>query len=73
MLAKRVEKDLVEAVRGSDRFGSAVYRSHLSRRRLSIHARFVAQALDVFAGSGIVENIPRENAIRAQDIREVSR
>jgi hypothetical protein len=59
MLAQRIT-DPVEAFRQRERAnaGSPVYRKKLRTRGLSIHARFVEKAMDVFGGSSIVENVP---------------
>ncbi|HIB66491.1 MAG TPA: hypothetical protein EYO33_15605 [Phycisphaerales bacterium] len=56
MLAKRL--DPVEEYRRRSGAHSPVYRARLKRRKLSIHARFVASAFDVFTGAKIEENIP---------------
>lgn len=60
MLAHRL--DPVESYRLKAAAGSPVYRKKLRTRGLSIHARFVEKAMDVFAGSSIVENIPNIEA-----------
>ncbi len=60
MLAQRL--DPVDAYRQKAAQGSPVYRKKLRTRSLSIHARFVERALDVFAGSSIAENIPLAEA-----------
>jgi hypothetical protein len=59
MFAQRLV-DPVEAYRQKERAaaGSPVYRKKLRTRGLSIHARFVEKAMDVFGGSSIVENVP---------------
>lgn len=57
MLAQRL--DPIDAYRQRGMNGSPVYRKKLRTRGLSIHARFVEKALDVFADSSIVENLPR--------------
>lgn len=57
MLAQRL--DPVEAYRQRASAGSPVYRKKLRTRGLSIHARFVERAMDVFADSSIVENVPK--------------
>lgn len=57
MLAKRLDSS-IEAYGRRTHSGSPVYRQSLKRRRLSIHARFVAAAFDVFPGGAILENIP---------------
>lgn len=64
MLAQRVI-DPVEAYRQKERAltGSPVYRKKLRTRGLSIHARFVEKAMDVFGGSSIVENVPNEEGL----------
>ncbi len=56
MLAQRL--DPVEAFRQRNSQGSPVYRQRLKRRGLSIHARFVAEATQVFPDAMIIENIP---------------
>lgn len=56
MLAQRL--DPVESYRLKAAAGSPVYRKKLRTRGLSIHARFVENAMDVFGGSTIIENIP---------------
>jgi hypothetical protein len=56
MLAQRL--DPIDAYRQRTTHGSPVYRKKLRTRGLSIHARFVEKALDVFAGSSIVDNVP---------------
>lgn len=56
MLAQRL--DPIDAYRQRAVGGSPVYRKKLRTRGLSIHARFVEKAFDVFSGSSIVENIP---------------
>ncbi len=56
MLAKRI--DPVEDYKRRAVSASAVYQHNLKRRRLSVHARFVAAAFDVFPGASIVENAP---------------
>ena len=67
MLAQRVV-DPVEAYRQRNATGSPVYRKKLRTRGLSIHARFVEKALDVFAGSSIMENIPIiESALEGEE------
>lgn len=73
MLAKRIVEDPVEAYRGYRNRQSSVYRSHRARRKLSIHARFVAQALDVFADARIVENIAAPSTSDVTSLREVSK
>lgn len=66
MLAQRL--DPIEAYRQRNSQGSPVYRKKLRTRGLSIHARFVEKALDVFAGSSIVENVPRiESALENKE------
>lgn len=66
MLAQRL--DPIEAYRQRSAAGSPVYRKKLRTRGLSIHARFVEKALDVFAGSSIVENVPHlENRIENKE------
>jgi hypothetical protein len=57
MLAQRL--DPIEAYRQRANAGSPVYRKKLRTRGLSIHARFVERAMDVFADSSIVENVPK--------------
>jgi hypothetical protein len=59
MLAKRI--DPVEEYRRRSYSTSPVYRSSLKRRKLSVHARFVASAFDVFPGASILENRPVES------------
>jgi hypothetical protein len=56
MLAKRI--DPVEDYKHRSFGASPVYRNSLRRRKLSVHARFVASAFDVFPGAKILENIP---------------
>lgn len=58
MLAKRI--DPIEDYHNRSRGVSPVYRNSLRRRKLSVHARFVAAAFDVFPGASILENIPAE-------------
>lgn len=58
MLAKRI--DPVEEYKRRSYSPSPVYRNSLKRRKLSVHARFVASAFDVFPGASILENIPAE-------------
>jgi len=59
MLAKRI--DPVEEYSRRSYSASPVYRSFLGRRRLSVHARFVASAFDVFPGASILENRAAES------------
>lgn len=67
MLAQRVI-DPVEAYRQRGTIASPVYRKKLRTRGLSIHARFVEKAFDVFAGSSIVENVPIiESALEGEE------
>ena len=56
MLAKRI--DPVEEYKRRSYSTSPVYRNNLKRRKLSVHARFVAAAFDAFPGASILENIP---------------
>lgn len=56
MLAKRI--DPVEEYKRRSYSPSPIYKNSLKRRKLSVHARFVASAFEVFPGAGIVENIP---------------
>lgn len=65
MLAKKL--DPVEEYARRAKATSPVYRAKLKRRKLSVHARFVASAFDVFAGARIVENIPAEKAQKADE------
>lgn len=60
MLAQRL--DPIDAFRRRAVSGSPVYRKRLKSRQLSIHARFVERALDIFEGSSILENIPQESS-----------
>lgn len=69
MLAKRL--DPVETYKRRSYSSSPVYRNNLKRRKLSVHARFVASAFDVFAGATIVENIPASEASHSQVKEEV--
>lgn len=62
MLAKRL--DPIDAYRQRAYPVSPVYRKRLRSRKLSIHARFVARATEVFPGARLLENIP------ASEIRE---
>lgn len=67
MLAQRLV-DPVEAYRQKAAVGSPVYRKKLRTRGLSIHARFVEKAMDVFGGSSIVENVPYiESGLSAEE------
>lgn len=59
MLAKRI--DPVEIYKQRSYSTSPVYRQSLKRRKLSVHARFVAAAFDVFPGASILENIPAQD------------
>ena len=59
MLAKRIDP-VEEYNRRRNYSPSPVYRNSLKRRKLSVHARFVASAFDVFPGASILENIPAE-------------
>ena len=59
MLAKRL--DPVETYKRRSYSPSPVYRNSLKRRKLSVHARFVAAAFDVFPGATILENNPAED------------
>lgn len=56
MLAKRL--DPIDAYRQRAYPFSPVYRKRLKSRKLSIHARFVAAATEVFPGARLLENIP---------------
>lgn len=56
MLAKRI--DPVEDYKRRAGAASTIYQHNLKRRKLSVHARFVAAAFDVFPGASIVENTP---------------
>lgn len=56
MLAKRI--DPVEDYKRRRGAGSPVYQNSLKRRKMSVHARFVAAAFDVFPGANILENVP---------------
>ncbi|MCA9776073.1 MAG: hypothetical protein KC800_05125 [Candidatus Eremiobacteraeota bacterium] len=60
MLAKRL--DPVETYKRRSYTPSPVYSNSLKRRKLSVHARFVSSAFDVFPGATILENIPAESA-----------
>lgn len=64
MLAKRL--DPIDAYRQRVYPVSPIYKKRLKSRRLSIHARFVAEATEVFPGARILENIP---AARIQEAR----
>lgn len=64
MLAKRL--DPVEEYRRRTHVTSPVYRANLKRRKLSVHARFVASAFDVFSGARIVENIAADEHIEGE-------
>lgn len=58
MLAQRL--DPIDAYRQRGQkpaVGSSLYRKKLRTRGLSIHARLVEKATEIFAGSFIVENI----------------
>lgn len=65
MLAKRL--DPVEHYKQRAYVSSPVYRNKLRRRKLSVHARFVAHAFDVFPGASILENIPVESNQKAEE------
>lgn len=65
MLAKRL--DPVETYKRRSYSPSPVYRSSLKRRRLSVHARFVATAFDVFPGAAILENTPAESLKKSKE------
>lgn len=60
MLAKRL--DPVETYKRRSYAPSPVYKNSLKRRKLSVHARFVASAFDVFPGATILENVSAECA-----------
>lgn len=68
MLAKRI--DPVEDYKRRNGTVSSVYQNSLKRRRLSVHARFVASAFDVFPGASIVENIPASELNREGEHQE---
>jgi hypothetical protein len=66
MLAQRL--DPIDAYRQRATAGSPIYRKKLRTRGLSIHARFVEKAMDVFAGSSIVENVARmESSLESKE------
>ena len=65
MLAKRL--DPVEHYRRQSYGSSTIYQSHLKRRKLSVHARFVASAFEVFPGANILENIPTEQCLQKSE------
>ena len=60
MLAKRL--DPVETYKRRSYSPSPVYTNSLKRRKLSVHARFVSAAFDVFPGATILENVPAQGA-----------
>lgn len=60
MLAKRL--DPVETYKRRSYSPSPVYTNSLKRRKLSVHARFVSAAFDVFPGATILENVPAQSA-----------
>jgi hypothetical protein len=64
MLAQRL--DPVEAFRQKAATGSPVYRKKLRTRGLSIHARFVERAMEVFPGAVMLENIPQAAAFHSE-------
>ena len=63
MLAKRL--DPIETYRQRSYSPSPVYQNSLRRRKLSVHARFVANAFDIFPGASISENIPAQDSQQA--------
>lgn len=65
MLAKRL--DPVETYKRRSYSPSPVYRNSLKRRKLSVHARFVANAFDVFPGATILENNPAEDVSKQKE------
>lgn len=65
MLAKRL--DPIEHYKQRSYVSSPVYRTHLKRRKLSVHARFVASAFDIFPGASILENIPVEKSQKDEE------
>lgn len=64
MLAKRL--DPIDAYRHRAYPVSPVYKKRFKRLNLSVHARFVAEAIDVFPEATILENIP---AVKNAEVR----
>lgn len=58
MLAQKLDPVDPYRFRANAGAKSPLYRRKLHTRGISIHARFVERALDLFAGSSIVESIP---------------
>lgn len=58
MLAKRL--DPIDAYRQRAYPVSPIYKKRLKQRKMSIHARFVAEATEIFPGASILENIPAQ-------------
>ena len=67
MLAKRL--DPVEVYKRRSYSTSPVYQQSLKRRKLSVHARFVASAFDVFPGATILQNLPSKDSAKDEEKR----